>query len=614
MNIIRHLVFPCSLALCLFGLGVINTSAQYTKNPTPRIAKNKVETSPSNAETENSSKSDETVSKPTPSRNSNALNRVGVQTGQTMPLSLDDAIRKALENNNDIEIAKNDVKIAESTLRSLLGIYDPVFTVSPTYTNNVQPQPSTLGGADLSGVTRSSELRVNGGYNQLIRRGGGNFNVNFNNSRNATSSTFSQLNPTFNSNLGFSFTQPILRNRSIDNTRRQIRIQRKRVAQTDADFRRQTILIISQVQQGYWDLVFALRDQQNRMANLNLAKENLRQVEAKIAAGSSAPLARAEVETELANRESDLLLATQQVSQSENRLKQLVLREPDAPEWTVQFVPTDKPVFSDEAVILEDVMKDAIDNRPELRRLKLQNEINAIDIEYFKNQLRPQVDLVSSYNFLGLSGTPLGSTDTVTRPLIFGNPTSNADAFLLQQLQLLNPNIVVPNVSFSSSIPPQFIGGYGQSLQNLFSNNTRSFSVGVTFSFPLKNQTAKADLATARFQKTQIEAQTRAQEQTVVTEVRDAVQAVETARLRVLTARRARANAEIQLQGEQKLFEVGRSTTFLLFQRENALTNARNAEIRSETDYNKAVSDLQRSTSTTFLMNNIDYVSPANDK
>ncbi len=614
MNIIRHLVFPCSLALCLFGLGVINTSAQYTKNPTPRIAKNKVETSPSNAETENSSKSDETVSKPTPSRNSNALNRVGVQTGQTMPLSLDDAIRKALENNNDIEIAKNDVKIAESTLRSLLGIYDPVFTVSPTYTNNVQPQPSTLGGADLSGVTRSSEFRVNGGYNQLIRRGGGNFNVNFNNSRNITSSTFSQLNPTFNTNLGFSFTQPILRNRSIDNTRRQIRIQRKRVAQTDADFRRQTILIISQVQQGYWDLVFALRDQQNRMANLNLAKENLRQVEAKIAAGSSAPLARAEVETELANRESDLLLATQQVSQSENRLKQLVLREPEAPEWTVQFVPTDKPVFSDEAVILEDVMKDAIDNRPELRRLKLQNEINAIDIEYFKNQLRPQVDLVSSYNFLGLSGTPLGSTDTVTRPLIFGNPTSNADAFLLQQLQLLNPNIVVPNVSFSSSIPPQFIGGYGQSLQNLFSNNTRSFSVGVTFSFPLKNQTAKADLATARFQKTQIEAQTRAQEQTVVTEVRDAVQAVETARLRVLTARRARANAEIQLQGEQKLFEVGRSTTFLLFQRENALTNARNAEIRSETDYNKAVSDLQRATSTTFLMNNIDYVSPANDK
>ena len=607
MNIIYRLVFCCGLVVCLFGLSVAETSAQYTKNPTPRIAKNVVEPKTSTTE-------DDTVAKPLPSGNSNAVSRVGVQTGQTLPLSLDDVIRKALENNNDIEVAKNDVKIAESTLRSLLGIYDPVFTVSPTYTNNVQPQPSTLGGADLSGVTRNAEFRVNGGYVQSIRRGGGNFSVNFNNNRNVTSSTFSQLNPTFNTNLGFSFTQPILRNRSIDNTRRQIRIQRKRVAQSDADFRRQTILIISQVQQGYWDLVFALRDQQNRMANLNLAKENLRQVEARIEAGSAAPLARAEVETELANRESDLLLATEQVSQAENRLKQLVLREPDAPEWSTQFVPTDKPVFSDEAVVLEDVMKDAVENRPELRRLKLQNEINSIDIDYFKNQLRPQVDLVSSYNFLGLSGTPLGSTDTITRPLIFGDPASNADSFLLQQLRLLNPTIVVPNVSFASSIPPQFIGGYGQSLQNLFSNNTRSFSVGVTFSFPLRNQTAKADLATAQFQKSQIQAQTRAQEQTVVTEVRNAVQAVETARQRVLTARRARANAEIQLQGEQKLFEVGRSTTFLLFQRENALTNARNAEIRSETDYNKAVSDLQRATSTTFLMNNIEYVSPMNEK
>ncbi len=106
----------------------------------------------------------------------------------------------------------------------------------------------------------------------------------------------------------------------------------------------------------------------------------------------------------------------------------------------------------------------------------------------------------------------------------------------------------------------------------------------------------------------------RSQEQIVVSEVRNAVQAVETARLRVLTSRRARENAEIQLEGERKLFEVGRSTTFLLFQRENALTNARNAEIRSETDYNKSLSDLQRSTSTTFRLNNIDVESPINDK
>jgi outer membrane protein TolC len=92
------------------------------------------------------------------------------------------------------------------------------------------------------------------------------------------------------------------------------------------------------------------------------------------------------------------------------------------------------------------------------------------------------------------------------------------------------------------------------------------------------------------------------------------VQAVETARQRVLTARTARENAEIQLEGERKLYDAGRSTTFLLFQRENSLTNARNAEIRAETDYNKAIADLQKVTSTTFRINNIVVDSPTNQQ
>ena len=220
-------------------------------------------------------------------------------------------------------------------------------------------------------------------------------------------------------------------------------------------------------------------------------------------------------------------------------------------------------------------MKDANENRPELRRLNLQKEINKIDVDYFKNQTKPQIDLNSSFILIGLSGST-------------GNTTG--------------------------SIPPQFIGGYGQSLTNLFKTDTRTFTVGATISFPLRNERAKADLAGAEIQKQQIDAQTRSQEQTIIAEVRNSVQAVETARQRVLTSRRGRENAEIQLNGERKLYEVGRSTTFFLFQRENALTNARNNEIRAETDYNKALSDLQRATSTTFRVNNIDVDSPVKDK
>jgi HAE1 family hydrophobic/amphiphilic exporter-1 len=541
------------------------------------------------------------------------MRRVGVNMTQTRSLSLNTAIALALQNNNNIEVSRNDVKIAESTLRSLNGSYDPVLNVNPNYTNSVQPQPSTLGGADLSGVTRSNQFRVNTGVFTPIKAGGGSFNVFFNNTRDETSNTFSNLNPTYSTSFGVTFTQPLVKNRAIDPTRRLIRIQRKVIAQSDADFRRQAIDVVSQVQRAYWNLVFALRDQQNRVANLDLAKENLRQIEARIAAGAAAPLQRAEVSTELANRETDVLAASRAASLAENALKELTIRDSNSPEWSDSVVPTDSPSYSDDPINLDAVIADAIANRPELQRLRLQNEINAIDIGYFKDQIRPQIDLNANYTMIGLAGTGSGPTDSFTVPLISGDPNTNSSAFLLNELRALNPNIVVPNVTIDPSIPPRFLGGWGTSLKNMFTNDTRSFSVGVTFSFPLGNRTAKADLATAQYQKDRIAAQLRSQEQAVITEVRNAVQAVETARQTVLTTRRSRENAELQLEGERKLYDVGRSTTFLLFQRENELTNAKNAEIRAETDFSKALADLQKATSTTFGANNITVDSPKSD-
>ncbi|MEO6394247.1 MAG: TolC family protein, partial [Pyrinomonadaceae bacterium] len=432
----------------------------------------------------------------------------------------------------------------------------------------------------------------------------------------------SLFSTSYRPNFGLQFTQPLWRNRSIDNTRRNIRIQKKRLEQSDLDFRRNTMDVIQNVQRAYWDLVFALRNQQNLTDNLNLSRENLRRVEAQIAAGAAAPIARAEVNTELANRESDLLLATQSVSVAENTLKTLLLRDPNANEWTAQITPTDNPILDTNPIDLESSLKAARDNRPELIRLKLQTDINAIDLQYFRNQTKPRVDLTSTLSSNGLAGTPRPSTEPATFPLISTDPAVlnlNADAFLFNQVNILRiqaglPPLVSPIVTNTggSGIPTNLQGGFGRSLSNAFNFDTRTIEFGVTIQFPLRNRTAEANLAGAKIQQSQIDAQTRQQEQSVISEVRNAVQAVETARLRVISARTARENAEVQLAGENRLFQVGRSTTFLLFQRENELANARNAEVRAETDYNKALADLQRATSTTFQTNNITVTTPTN--
>jgi HAE1 family hydrophobic/amphiphilic exporter-1 len=529
---------------------------------------------------------------------------------------MNDAIRRALVNNNDIKVAHDDVLINETTLRSLQGVYDPVFSFSPRFVDFTQSTSQPFTGA-ASAVIQSRTFQANGELQKQFGTGGGNYTVFLDNQR-RTSNT-SLFTPSYTPEFGVRITQPLWRDRSVDRNRHDIRVQKKRLEQSDADFRRQTIDIITQVQRAYWDLVFALRDQQNRIANLNLTRESLRRVEAQITAGSQAPLARAEVLTELANRESDLLLATQAVSVSENVLKQLMLKDPSAPEWTVQIMPTDEPSFDSTPVVLQNALDEAAANRPELSRLRMQKEINALDVQYFKNQTKPRIDFVSTFSLNGLAGTPRSALSTsTTLPLISGDPTTVANAFLLQQVNIIRNlpviglgNATVPLVTTDVVTTPSYlIGGYGQSLRNMFSQNTHNVDIGLTIQIPFRNQTAEANLAGAMIQGTQLESQTRSQEQTIVVEVRNAAQNVETSRRRVLAARSARENAELQLAGEQRLYAVGRSTTFLLFQRENTLTNARNAEVRAETDFNKALADLQRATSTTLGVNNITIQSP----
>lgn len=546
-----------------------------------------------------------------------SLQRLGIGS-ETVALSLDEAIKRALENNNDIEIARDDVRIAETQLRALEGIFDPVFEITPQYDKRISPVQSQLSGGGSTGTTSTTTYSWSPSVSKQFGTWGGNYFLQFANSYTNTSNSFSLLNPFYSSNLSLTFTQPLLRDRGIDNNRRQIRIQRKRIDQSDADFRQRTIDVITRVQQAYWELVFALRDQQNQLANLNLSRESLRNIEAQIAAGAKAPLERAEVLTELANRETALLTAVQQVAIAENNLKVLIFKEPNSPEWSAQLTPTETPKFDTTPVNLPEALKAARDNRPELRRLRLQNDINDLDVQFFRNQTKPRIDLVGAVALTGLAGQQLSEPVPPGSqvPLIFGDPLTNSSAFLFSQIRAIQlaqglPLAESPFVDAETGgVNQRLVGGYGQDLRNLFSGETRNITVGVRIQFPFKNKTAEANLAGARIQKEQLMASTRAQEQIIEVDVRNSAQAVESARQRVLSAREARTNAEMQLEGEQRLYQVGRSTTFLLFQRENALANARASELRAETDYNKALADLQRATSTTLRANNVVVDAP----
>jgi HAE1 family hydrophobic/amphiphilic exporter-1 len=241
-----------------------------------------------------------------------------------------------------------------------------------------------------------------------------------------------------------------------------------------------------------------------------------------------------------------------------------------------------------------------------LNRLRLQQEINSIDIQYYRNQTLPRADAQSTISTTGYAGSPL------QRPFITGDPTNSSTAFLFDQINQLRGSLGQPQLPIppaSNSVPGNLIGGYFRALSNVWDFHAVTF--GLAIEIPIRNRTAKANLAGARIQGEQLSAQVRALEQTIEVDVRNAAQAVEITRRQILAARAARESAEIQLAGEQKRYRTGLSTTFLVLQFQNQLVNARTAEIRAEANYNQAIANLQRATATTLRANNVIVKPPS---
>lgn len=531
------------------------------------------------------------------------MTRLGV-SGSGLTLSLNEAIRRALQSNNDIEVSRDNVRLAEFTLKSLEGIYDPVLSFTPQIDRITTPSTNAIGGQTPSGTITNKAISLSSSLTKWWSKGGGQYQFFFDNQRTVSNSGITTLSPYYSSSVGVTFTQPLLRDRSIDIYRHDIRIQRKRLTQSDYDFRLSVISVIAQVQQAYWELVFAIRDQQNQLSNLNLAREQLRMIEERIKVGASAPLERAQALKQIATSETSLLSAMQYVTTTENALKQLILRDQTANEWSDRIEPTDQPSFEATPVDLKAALAEAFVNRPELGRLRLQQEINGIDIQFYRNQTLPRVDVQSTVSTSGFAGTAL------QRSLISGDATSNSSAFLLNQVDQLRAAQGLPPASIpvvTSQVLPKLVGGYGQALGNIW--DFRSVTVGLAIQFPLRNRTAEANLAGARTQREQLLATIRAQEQGIEADVRNAAQAVEITWRQVLTARAARESAEIQLAGETRKYQGGLSTTFLVFQFQNQLVSARTAELRAEANYNQSLANLQRATSTTLRANNVTVTS-----
>jgi outer membrane protein len=525
------------------------------------------------------------------------LKRVGVDMNQQRPLSLREALAMALENNKDIEVARENVRISEFDLLGAQGAYDPRFTSEAFYERIENPISSFLAGGQ-NGSTIQSDFtgaaRLEGQTPAL----GGNYRLDFSSVKLNTNNQFTALNPQYPTSLAFTYKQPLWRGLRIDQTRRQIQIARKNLSLTDAQFRQRAIDTITNVQRAYWDLVFALRSLQVQRDAVSVARTQLEHNKRLVNEGQLAPIDVVAAEAQISTYEQRVFGALEEVHRAENNLKNMIAKDQKADLWAESIVPTDPVNLAVPEVSLPDALKTAMENRPELQQSNVLKEINQIDQRFFKDQTKPAVDLIGTYGVTGLAGTV---SSNIVNPLTQSSVLVRQRVDELSALAGLDPLPIIPPQQFSQDL----LGGYGQSLQNLLANRYGTVRVGVQISLPLRNRTAEANLGRSLVEGERIGTQREQLEQTIQVDVRNALQSVRSSEARLRAAVATREANEQQFASEQRKLDAGQSTVFLVLERQTALTEARGLELKAQTDLNKAIADLQRATGNSLSVNSI---------
>lgn len=492
--------------------------------------------------------------------------RVGVDNANQLSLTLEEAIEMALKNNNDIDASRNSVQIAEFNLRGARGIYDPLIEGESYYDSTSIPTASIIGGAVNGSVTQKRYFG-SAGFSGFSPYFGGSYAARFDSSRTKTSNTNATLNPQFPSLLTFTYTQPLLRNFRFDGSRRLIEIAKKNLALSDSQFRQRAIDVIAAVEQSYWNLAFALRNLQVQIDAVKQARTQLESNQRQVEKGVLPPIDLVAANAQITTFEQNVYTAQEDVTRAENTMKTLMLAERTASEWSRPITPVSPIDLDPPKIGLENAVAEALKGRPEITQFQASADVNAIDEKYYRDQKKPEINIVGSYTAQGLAGT-------------------------------------VTSIG-TGRVPENLIGGYGTSLGNLIQLDYPSYRLGVTISLPWRNRVAEANLGRVLAEKTRIANQRAQAEQIIEAEVRNALQALRSAEARLQSAAATRSSAEQLYQSEQRQFQAGTTTFFLVSQRQTELVAARGRELQAQTDLNRAISEFQRAIGSTLEVNNV---------
>ncbi|MGH9143409.1 MAG: TolC family protein [Vicinamibacterales bacterium] len=502
----------------------------------------------------------------------------GGDSRPVVPLTLDDAVKLALDRNLDIAVQRLNPEINDIGIARIRSIYHPALTSTLSTQSTTTPANSTLAGSQTAGVPIVASLGTfNGGIAQSVPWGGGAFNVALNNNRQRTTSQNTLYNPVFNTNWSGVYTQPLLRGFAIDSTRQQLAVTRINRDISDVQLRATITNTVSNVRNAYWDYVFAVQSVDVAQQSVTLANQLVKDNQTRVEVGTMAPIDVVQAQSQAATQQQNLVTAQGAMRTAELALKRLIVAGTQDQNWNVRLDPVDHPDFRPEPVDVEGAVRRALAERTDLDIAKKNMQANDVTLKYLRDQLKPQADFIGTYGLVGLGGT-----------------------------QLLKAPGSGVNGETIGTVP----GGYGDALSTLLNSNFPRWTAQVNISYPLGVSSQEAAVARARVQVNQVQAQVHQIELQVATDVSNAAINVQSGVERVQAAQAAREFAQKTLEAEQSKFEVGMSTNYNVILTQRDLATAQSNELQAILNYRKALVELERLQQTTLTNLNISILTP----
>jgi outer membrane protein TolC len=544
-----------------------------------------------------------------------------------LELSLQEAVELALENNMDIVVQRYNPWFADTgILKARAGgfgggtpgavfggssannpplNFDPVITSTLTLDDRNIPVNNPLTSGTGTGVSGLVPLTIhtsifNTQFSQGFQTGTTLFAV-WDNTRSSSSSAANLFNPSVTTQIFAGFQQQLLNGfgRSVNN--RNIRIANNNRKIADWSFTQQAITTVTNTITSYWELVFARGNVKVQEQAVTVAEKLYNDNKKQLEIGTMAPLEVTRAESEVATNRQNLIVAQTLQLQDQQALKNFISKDPLAPNFVnVEIIPTDLPSRPEaiEAATFEEAVREAFSKRPELQESAINLLNSAIDVKATRNALLPTATLTAQYGSTGLAGnSPIRGTTTLVSsgiPIVDanGNPVS------------VNGTPIFAPAS-STPITGTTRAGFVDALSSAFHNNFPDYQVSLNVQIPIRNRSAQADNQRSILTQRQLEAQLQQLKNAALLDVRNTYIALAQDRARVEAAAKARELQQQTFDAEQKKYQLGASTVYLVIQTQRDLIQAQGTELRALADLVEAKANYERAVGRTLESNRV---------